>query len=356
MRFYALVNPQDGKYFYVGRTENSLRTRLVRHKIQSKTRNSSKDKKIKKIIDNGFEPKIIELAKIENPTPEDIVKTEQAWIDWLSFNHPLTNKAPASGGVITPETSIIKWSEEILNRLGKEPDVDIAKDLKCSRSAVSAKRRKLGIKSYDFQKWTEGNIALLGTMPDFKLAKRMKVSSACISKRRRILNIKPFSRDNYPVHNKYIWTKDNIKILGTDTDKNVAKQLKICSTLVARKRKELKIPAYKSPNVGKRPLQKNKLSNEVINLLGVVSDLKLAELAKTSADHIAKERKKRGIKNILVQRDERNQEKLKEIKLLLGTDYDRVIAQKIGYSRSHTAKLRRKYNIPKFSENEFNSD
>lgn len=90
-------------------------------------------------------------------------------------------------------------------------------------------------------KWTGECVKLLGTMSDRKLAKRLRVSTYTVWKERQRRGIPPFeARQKYGIR----WTEEMIAQLGTGPDSEVAGRLGISLGSVWRKRFVLGIPAF----------------------------------------------------------------------------------------------------------------
>lgn len=199
-RIYTLVNPTNGKVFYVGQTISTLSNRLSSH-IRDVRKNPhwKKSKEIKKILDSGSRPLIQELATLHDFTKEELRKTEQAWIDFYRIGHKdLTNLADsASGGYGTRRS--VNWTDEAISLLGKIPDEELAGKLGCDRKTVAYRRKVLGIpKCGNRTKPTPPSrggwnkitlpknvIAKLGTMPDYKLAEQFGYQRDVIARNRR---------------------------------------------------------------------------------------------------------------------------------------------------------------------------
>lgn len=70
VKIYALLNPVNAEYFYIGQTINSLDRRLKEH-LRS-TNNRRKRYIINKIKEARNSPKIILLAKVDKGIADDI--------------------------------------------------------------------------------------------------------------------------------------------------------------------------------------------------------------------------------------------------------------------------------------------
>jgi hypothetical protein len=83
-----------------------------------------------------------------------------------------------------------RWTEEIVARLGKEPDSRIAKDVGVTAGAVGYMRRRLGIPACPReQAWSDDEVALLGAAPDRDVARRIGRTAESVRAKRRSLGI-----------------------------------------------------------------------------------------------------------------------------------------------------------------------
>jgi len=86
----------------------------------------------------------------------------------------------------------VPWTPELLALLGKLPDSELAKRLGCSPQAVSAMRRKLGIKSYSGHgpgicAWGQTELGLLRNFSDKEVARTTGRSLGEIAEKRKSL-------------------------------------------------------------------------------------------------------------------------------------------------------------------------
>lgn len=89
------------------------------------------------------------------------------------------------------------WTPGVIARLGKDTDAAIARKLKISVSAVSQRRRRLGIprspqSRRESRRWTPAEDALLGTMSDREAAREIGVSRETVEGRRLELGVPSF--------------------------------------------------------------------------------------------------------------------------------------------------------------------
>ncbi len=91
-------------------------------------------------------------------------------------------------------------------------------------------------------KWTYEMDALLGTITDKAIARRFGIGRLAVNWRRRKLGIRALG---HRVNTE--WTDEMDALLGTLIDREVADKLGISGATVCRRRGELGIPVFKSP-------------------------------------------------------------------------------------------------------------
>jgi hypothetical protein len=114
----------------------------------------------------------------------------------------------------------------------------LANRWKCAERVVREKRESLGIPSMTMAErvWTDEELALLGTMPDTELAPQLDLPLATVRRQRSALGIAPFqSRE------KYQWSASALRRLGKVKDAELALELGLSPQFVAGKRAELGI-------------------------------------------------------------------------------------------------------------------
>jgi len=88
MRIYALRDPRDKTYFYVGSTKGPIYKRLVQHLSATRWKRTlrRKEKLIQDILNDGYEPGIVLLETTNDP------EAEKRWIVKLINNgNPILN-------------------------------------------------------------------------------------------------------------------------------------------------------------------------------------------------------------------------------------------------------------------------
>jgi hypothetical protein len=92
---------------------------------------------------------------------------------------------------------------------------------------------------YQGPRWTPEQIKLLGTAPDDDVAKQVGRTIGAVRVMRTRLGITDFGQ--------HYWSAEQIASLGTDSDKEIAKLLGRSPQAVASKRRALKIRLIKRP-------------------------------------------------------------------------------------------------------------
>ncbi len=249
---YSLVDPKDGKVFYVGRTSMMLSWRLRNHVRDAKKKTTPKALRIAEILQSGSRPTIHEIVRLDNPERLELESAEQAWIDFYSLTHKLTNIGSASKGG-TGDNARIELTPELISRLGTEPDSIIARDVGCDRKSINYHRTKLGIpvaprpnigvEPANKKHLPEAIIQRLGTISDAQLAKESGVSHSMIERER--------IKRSIPACPQWELTVDNlptsiIERLGTVQDGILALEAGISSTSIKKLRYSLGIPSWRS--------------------------------------------------------------------------------------------------------------
>jgi hypothetical protein len=274
---YRLINPVDGETFYIGRTSTTLKKRLTAHLKESRSAKNPKALKITEIVALGHEPEIIELFRLIDPTLEEAEECEQAWIDFYQLSNQLTNVKPAAAGGIGCGDGIrYEWTPEVLARLGKAPDSEIAKDMGCSQTAVADQRIKLRIPKFTDSKWTLETIARLGKEPDSTIAKDLDCWFSVVAVKRQKLGIPAYKSSDR-------WTSEVVARLGKEPDTKIAKDLGLHPQAVLKYRQEHGIPAcprsyYKIEKTAPT-WNKTKLPESVVRKLGTMTDADLAAIS-----------------------------------------------------------------------------
>jgi hypothetical protein len=103
-------------------------------------------------------------------------------------------------------------------------------------------------------------------MPDTQLAKALQVTSQCVGKRRRALGIPQYINPESADRTKLI-SDDVLQLLGTMSDSKLAKQLGLEPGHVRYRRVQAEIPVFQA---------NSKVSEEMRSVLGTMSDEAIA--------------------------------------------------------------------------------
>lgn len=138
-----------------------------------------------------------------------------------------------------------QWTAEEIELLGREPDAQIARELKIAVSTVAAERRRRDIPPYRKRfEWTEEALALLGTDSDRRIAEILGVSSSLVGKKRRDLGIEAcYPTTNIRRRPDPFWTPEREALLGTASDAEIGRRLGIPYYRVTTRRRRLGIPS-----------------------------------------------------------------------------------------------------------------
>jgi hypothetical protein len=226
-----------------------------------------------------------------------------------------------------------RWTDEVLARLGKEPDARIAKALGVSTRAVCQRRRALGIAAYADQiqaqreeLLTPQAIALLGTMKDGDLANLCGVEVGYLRYRRKKAGIAPFARPS-PV------TPELLAALGSAPDEELARRFGTYPAAIRKARRERSIAVLpRRANITWTP--------ELVGRLGTEPDGKIAKELGVSETLVSKARKARGIARY------KRYDLPEEAYALLGKVSDPEMAKRFGGHSIRYFRLRKALGIP----------
>jgi hypothetical protein len=153
------------------------------------------------------------------------------------------------------------------------PDGKLARMAGVSKETVFMERHRRGIAAsqpHARHAWTAESIALLGTASDGEVGAALGISGSAVYHQRRLRGIAPFTEAPYLREPEFRWTAEDVALLGTMSDGELAASLQISAGTVSRERRRLRIPAYrfKSPDV--------EWTAEMLELLGRVPDAEVA--------------------------------------------------------------------------------
>jgi hypothetical protein len=176
------------------------------------------------------------------------------------------------------------------------------------------------------RKWTDEEIALLGTDTDRLIAKALDVPMKDVRNERARRGISCLAER---------WKPDQIELLGTAPDSELARKFGKSSSAVWRKREQLGIPVYRE-----KPW-----TAEEIALIGTASDPEVARRLGRTAACVQSKRDQLGIPAFIIRWTPA------EV-ALLGTDTDRNIANLLGRTPMAVKVHRNKLKIRRTAEHE----
>lgn len=116
------------------------------------------------------------------------------------------------------------WTEEMLAALGNDKDAVLAERWSTSAKTVNLKRNSLGIAAFGHVDWTPEMLAALGQESDASLATRWGISKASVVAKRGALGIAP-QDSRRGKQTQHAWLPNEVMLLGTASDADVAAQL-----------------------------------------------------------------------------------------------------------------------------------
>lgn len=191
----------------------------------------------------------------------------------------------------------IKWTEQDLADLGKMTDqslanrMTLAQKVTVSSYQVRTKRLELNIDAFMHRPekprpWTPEEVALLGTIPDKEVAQKVGRPVEAVAQARVYRKI--------AVCRSSIWTEQDLHDLGKVKDSVIAQRKNIGRQTVAAKRKELQIPPAPpdpdDPTNNRRPFTEDQVA-----LFGTMPDHEIAEKLNRPYSHVKSTRIKLGI-------------------------------------------------------------
>jgi hypothetical protein len=177
-------------------------------------------------------------------------------------------------------------------------------------------------------------IRLLGTDTDGNIATRFGIPEYAVRFKRWKMDI-PSYVEYSGKQNTFEWTRDKIALLGTNLDGVIARRLGVTRSAVALKRAQLGIKSF-------YPQWRIRWTKEMVALLGKITDWKISGRYHISRGSVARERRKRGIPPCIETRPVQRTPKLKPILSLP----IRVISRRYKIGFDTVARLRRELGVP----------
>jgi hypothetical protein len=184
-----------------------------------------------------------------------------------------------------PAPSLIAWTPAMLTELGTAPDPTVASRWGLSTASINIKRRSLGIPAFRARSqppqsipWTPSLVKLIGKRPDAELARSFDVP-------RYRIRIERLARGQRAPGwaGRVEWTREMLMNLRTLTTGEFVKRYRISPATVAEKRRELGIVS-----TAVRPIR---WTDQLIRLLGQISDRELARRVGCSRDAVRRKRR-----------------------------------------------------------------
>ncbi len=190
--------------------------------------------------------------------------------------------------------------------------------------------------------WTKQLIRLLGTTTDKAIAHMAGIHEQSVTHERQRRKVEAYATRRKKIE----WTKDMVVLLGTDSDRNIATQLEIHHGSVFRKRRILGIPAFQPPtSIDTKGFLWTKKS---IALLGKASD---REVAKTFGISSASVQSKRSFAGISPFKPANKKiQWTTEMLGLLGKISDAKFTRKYHMTKDTVKRKRDRLNIPAYSD------
>ena len=165
----------------------------------------------------------------------------------------------------------------MITSLGTNSDQKIADKIGVCQELVSRKRRALDIPIYSRQ-WDLEDIKLMGTMSDHNLAKLLHLSQPTVRLKRIDLGIHIFDK-------KYKWRKSEMALIGKMPYQHLADKLGIKLAHVRYSRELLGIPST-------CPQTRTLWTDAMISLLGTDIDKNIAKLLNIKEGKVFRKRSK----------------------------------------------------------------
>lgn len=231
-----------------------------------------------------------------------------------------------------------QWPPALAHLFGRVPDQVLADRAGVSIATAVAARRRLKIAPYAPRRapieWTKDQIALLGTASDRAVAAELELDHRSVYRKRTMLGIPPFGPSKEVEGHR--WSLAELALLGKRSDRHVARAVGVSHAAVAYKRDALGIAPFAPPP--KRVKWPRKLEAK----LGRVTDALLVRRLKVDKNTVRRKREALGIAPV--------KRSLKVVRTKALGRLLRLTNQEVrhhtGLSKKLITKLRVEYGVP----------
>lgn len=234
-----------------------------------------------------------------------------------------------------------RWSKRLANLLGKMADERLAAVAGVHPQAVTSERRRRSIPAYKPRRppidWTPEMIALLGTNTDRAIAAVLGVNHRSVFRKRRLLGIAPHVEPMQKEQPGFAWTPETVALLGTQSERQIAKRLGISAASVHNKRRELGIRSYRPPQ------ERITWTAEMLALLGAVPDRVIARRFQMTNESVKHKRDELGLAPH--QQKSRTIARTRVLATILKLP-NRELRSRYGIGKGTALKLRREFGLP----------
>lgn len=195
-----------------------------------------------------------------------------------------------------------EWSTEEASLLGTDSDTNVGKKIGRSTTSVRTKRIGLKIPAYPSKtlnttprrEWTRKEIAILGTASDRVIGEKIGRSPLSVTLKRLNLKINAYRRGGrkkkkFVLHSQEFFSGSEVALFGTDTDRSVAKKIGRKTRAVSQARIARKIPCHA------KSTRKIEWGPSDVAILGKFPDREVARILGISKSAATKKRISLGI-------------------------------------------------------------
>lgn len=234
-----------------------------------------------------------------------------------------------------------RWSKRLADLLGKMADKRLAALAGVHPQVVARERRRRSLPASKPRRppidWTPEMIAVLGTDADRAIAAALGVDHRSVFRKRRLLGIPPHVAPMQKEKPGFAWTPETLALLGTQSERQIAKRLGISAATVHNKRRDLGITSYRPPQ------ERIAWTAEMLALLGAVPDRTIARRFKMTNESVKHKRDELGLAPH--QQKSRMIVRTRALAAILKLP-NRELRARYGIGKGTALKLRREFGIP----------